>query len=199
MVWYRLFSSLQDGFLVLSLFWCGENRRAKWRIMFFLFCFYCVVKVFLWHSCSWRASGNRVSASCLQLVADFRRWCDVPLADSGTACSAPLAWLNREKAPVDLLLMISDNESWADVARGDKSAMLAEWDKIKQRNPQAKLVCLDIQPYATVQARNRHDILNIGGFSDQVFHLLGAFAAQNHSADFWVESIEKIRIAEKAA
>ena len=121
------------------------------------------------------------------------------LCGGGTSCSAPLAWLNREKAPVDLLLMISDNESWADVARGDKSAMLAEWDKIKQRNPQAKLVCLDIQPYATVQARNRHDILNIGGFSDQVFHLLGAFAAQNHSADFWVETIEKIRIAEKAA
>ena len=117
----------------------------------------------------------------------------------GTSCSAPLAWLNREKAPVDLLLMISDNESWADVARGDKSAMLAEWDKIKQRNPQAKLVCLDIQPYATVQARNRHDILNIGGFSDQVFHLLGAFAAQNHSADFWVDTINQIQIAEKAA
>ena len=121
------------------------------------------------------------------------------LCGGGTACSAPLAWLNREKAPVDLLLMISDNESWADVARGDKSAMLAEWDKIKQRNPQAKLVCLDIQPYATVQARNRHDILNIGGFSDQVFHLLGAFAAQNHSADFWVDTINQIRIAEKAA
>lgn len=121
------------------------------------------------------------------------------LCGGGTACSAPLAWLNREKAPVDLLLMISDNESWADVARGKNSAMLAEWDKIKARNSQAKLVCLDIQPYATVQARNRHDILNIGGFSDQVFHLLGAFAAQNNSADFWVEIIEKIQIAEKAA
>ena len=121
------------------------------------------------------------------------------LCGGGTSCSAPLAWLNREKAPVDLLLMISDNESWADVARGKNSAMLAEWDKIKERCPQAKLVCLDIQPYATVQARNRHDILNIGGFSDQVFHLLGAFAAQNNSADFWVEMIEKIRIAEKAA
>ena len=107
--------------------------------------------------------------------------------------------LNREKAPVDLLLMISDNESWADVARGKNSAMLAEWDKIKQRCPQAKLVCLDIQPYATVQAHNRHDILNIGGFSDQVFHLLGAFATQNNSADFWVDTIEKIHIAEKAA
>ena len=121
------------------------------------------------------------------------------LCGGGTSCSAPLAWLNREKAPVDLLLMISDNESWADVARGKNSAMLAEWDKIKERCPQAKLICLDIQPYATVQARNRHDILNIGGFSDQVFHLLGAFAAQNHSADFWVEIIEKIQIAEKAA
>ena len=121
------------------------------------------------------------------------------LCGGGTACSAPLAWLNREKAPVDLLLMISDNESWADVARGKNSAMLAEWDKIKARCPQAKLVCLDIQPYATVQAHNRHDILNIGGFSDQVFHLLGAFVAQNNSADFWVEMIEKIQIAELAA
>ena len=122
------------------------------------------------------------------------------LCGGGTACSAPLAWLNREKASVDVLLMISDNESWAELARGKKSSdMLAEWDKIKERNPQAKLVCLDIQPYATVQARNRHDILNIGGFSDQVFHLLGAFAAQNNSADFWVEIIEKIQIAEKAA
>ena len=122
------------------------------------------------------------------------------LCGGGTACSAPLAWLNREKASVDVLLMISDNESWAELARGKKSSdMLAEWDKIKERNPQAKLVCLDIQPYATVQARNRHDILNIGGFSDQVFHLLGTFAAQNNSADFWVEMIEKIQIAEKAA
>ena len=67
-----VFSNLHDDFLVFSLFFHGKNRRAKWRIGFFLFCFYCVVKVFLWHSCSWRASGNRVSASCLQLVADNR-------------------------------------------------------------------------------------------------------------------------------
>ena len=101
-VWYRLFSSLQDGFLVLSLFWCGENRRAKWRIMFFLFCFYCVVKVFLWHSCSWRASGNRVSASCLQLVADFRRWCDAPLADKCRRNYSFLRSWSRVRVPLPL-------------------------------------------------------------------------------------------------
>jgi 60 kDa SS-A/Ro ribonucleoprotein len=31
-----------------------------------------------------------------------------------------------------------------------------------------EMVCIDIQPYATVQAKERDDILNIGGFSDQV-------------------------------
>ena len=93
-VWYRLFSSLQDGFLVLSLFWCGENRRAKWRIMFFLFCFYCVVKVFLWHSCSWRASGNRVSASRYH---DLQRMTAAPNAQEITGSRVrvpplPLQW-----------------------------------------------------------------------------------------------------------
>ena len=48
-------------------------------------------------------------------------------------------------------------------------------------------------------ASHSHDCSNIGGFSDQVFHLLGAFAAQNHSADFWVDTINQIQIAEKAA
>ena len=123
------------------------------------------------------------------------------IGGGGTTCSAPLAELNRQKADVDLLVMVSDNESWADREQqwNSKTSLMQEWDKLKRRCPRAKLVCLDIQPYATVQARNRHDILNIGGFSDQVFHLLGAFAAQNNSADFWVEIIEKIQIAEKAA
>ncbi|EEV88412.1 hypothetical protein HMPREF0198_1470 [Cardiobacterium hominis ATCC 15826] len=46
-VWYRLFSSLQDGFLVLSLFWCGENRRAKWLVRFFFFFLLCCEILFV--------------------------------------------------------------------------------------------------------------------------------------------------------
>ena len=118
------------------------------------------------------------------------------IGGGGTACSAPLAMLNREKADVDLVVIVSDNESWADLGQwGGKTGLMKEWDILKQRCPEAKLVCLDIQPYTTAQAQNRHDILNIGGFSDQVFMLIGSFAEQGMGADFWVEEIEKTELA----
>lgn len=115
----------------------------------------------------------------------------------GTACSAPLAMLNREKADVDLVVIVSDNESWADDSQrwGGKTSLMKEWDILKRRCPEAKLVCLDIQPYTKAQARNRHDILNIGGFSDQVFSLIGSFAERGMGTDFWVDEIEKTPLA----
>ncbi len=118
------------------------------------------------------------------------------IGGGGTACSAPLAMLNREKTDVDLVVIVSDNESWADRGQwGGKTGLMKEWDILKQRCPEAKLVCLDIQPYTTAQAQNRRDILNIGGFSDQVFTLIGSFAEQGMGADFWVEEIEKTELA----
>jgi hypothetical protein len=50
---------------------------------------------------------------------------------------------------------------------GRGTATLQEWNAFKVRNPQARLVCIDIQPYATTQALERSDILNVGGFSDR--------------------------------
>jgi 60 kDa SS-A/Ro ribonucleoprotein len=38
----------------------------------------------------------------------------------------------------------------------------------------SKLVCIDLQPYATTQAPDCPDILNVGGFSDSVFTLVAA-------------------------
>ena len=119
------------------------------------------------------------------------------IGGGGTACSAPLAMLNREKADVDLVIIVSDNESWADDSQqwGATTSLMKEWDILKRRCPEAKLVCLDIQPYTKAQARNRHDILNIGGFSDQVFSLIGSFAKRGMGTDFWVEEIEKTPLA----
>ena len=120
------------------------------------------------------------------------------IGGGGTRCSAPLEQLNRKKAKVDLLIMVSDNESWADNEQqwGSKTSLMKEWDKLKQRCPQAKLVCIDIQPYTHAQAQNRSDILNIGGFSDQVFSLIGEFAETGMNADAWVAAIERIKLAE---
>ena len=119
------------------------------------------------------------------------------IGGGGTACSAPLAMLNREKADVDLVVIVSDNESWADDSQGwgATTSLMKEWNILKRRCPEAKLVCLDIQPYTKAQARNRHDILNIGGFSDQVFSLIGSFAERGMGTDFWVEEIEKTPLA----
>ena len=110
----------------------------------------------------------------------------------GTNCSAPLALLNREKAKADLVVYVSDNESWVDAQRGTRgTAMLEEWNLFRQRNPKARLICIDLVPNLTVQAPDRTDILNIGGFSDTVFDLIGSFASGDYGAQFWISEIEK--------
>ena len=38
-----------------------------------------------------------------------------------------------------------------------------------------RLVCIDLQAYATTQASDRSDILNVGGFSDAVFEVVASF------------------------
>jgi 60 kDa SS-A/Ro ribonucleoprotein len=121
------------------------------------------------------------------------------IGGGGTNCSAPLAWLNRERAPVDLFVFVSDNQSWMDAYGGRQTtAVMAEWTKLKVRNPHAKLVCIDIQPYGTTQAPDsqdeRDDVLNVGGFSDAVFAVIAEFAAGRLSPRHWVGEIEKIEV-----
>ena len=121
------------------------------------------------------------------------------LPSGGTNCSAPLRELNRRKATGDLVIYVSDNESWVD---GGTRGYLAEratatteqWAQFRQRNRQARLVCIDIQPNATTQAQERTDILNIGGFSDQVFDVIAEFAAGRLSADHWISVIESVTL-----
>jgi len=117
----------------------------------------------------------------------------------GTSCSAPLARLNAQKAKGDLVIFVSDNESWVDARHGRGTATMVEWEKFRERNPKAKMVCIDIQPYGTTQAAEREDIVNVGGFSDQVFELIAAFAEGALGADHWVGMIEKVEIARAAA
>lgn len=115
------------------------------------------------------------------------------IGGGATACVAPLELLIKEKAAVDLVIFVSDNQSWVDATQG-VSWVMKRWEELKQRNPKARLVCLDIQPYATSQAAERYDILNIGGFSDTVFDLIGQFAEGDLGPDHWVGEIEKITI-----
>ena len=68
---------------------------------------------------------------------------------------------------------------------------MREWSKIKARQPDAKLVCMDLAPNTTTQAPDRADILNIGGFSDEVFNLVKNFADSNSDPDHWLQRINQ--------
>jgi len=117
------------------------------------------------------------------------------LGGGGTNCSAPLAALNAAGAAPDLVIFVSDNQSWADTHRGGQAtAMMAEWTRLKARNRAARLVCIDIQPYGTTQAAEREDVLNIGGFSDAVFDQIADFAAGRMGPDHWVGQIEAVKL-----
>lgn len=114
----------------------------------------------------------------------------------GTSCSAPLIELNRRREKGDLIIYVSDNESWADGRphRLDGTRVMKEWALFKQRNPFARMVCLDLAPYETTQAKERSDIMNIGGFSDHVFELIAEFADGHMSPDHWVGKIEAMKL-----
>jgi 60 kDa SS-A/Ro ribonucleoprotein len=114
------------------------------------------------------------------------------IGGGGTNVSAPLARLNAEKARVDLVVIVSDNQSWFDPARHGATATFAEWSKLKARNRHARLICVDLQPYGSTQARDGPDIMNVGGFNDTVFDAIRRFA-RNEARD-WVEIVEKVEL-----
>jgi len=103
----------------------------------------------------------------------------------GTNLSLPLAQLNAEKADVDVMIYVSDNESWA----GTRYGTAEQWTILKRRNPKAKLVNIDIQAYANSQVPDSKDVLNIGGFSDTIWTVIEKFVNTKNGNDF-VDTIE---------
>jgi 60 kDa SS-A/Ro ribonucleoprotein len=115
------------------------------------------------------------------------------IGGGGTNCSAPLAVLNRQKATGDLLIYVSDNQSWVD-ASAYATETMRQWNEFKSRNPRAKMVCVDIQSYGSTQAKEKKDVLNIGGFSDEVFSIIETFAKGELNSEHWGGLIEGMEL-----
>lgn len=121
------------------------------------------------------------------------------LPAGGTNCSAPLRYLNQRRATGDLLIYVSDNESWVDSPihgrfGGNATETLKQWALFKRRNPRARMICIDVQPCLSTQVKERDDVINVGGFSDQVFNLIAAVAGGEASAGHWVRQIEAMTL-----
>jgi 60 kDa SS-A/Ro ribonucleoprotein len=112
----------------------------------------------------------------------------------GTDCSSVLRLLNRGNKKGDVVVIVSDNESWTSPRSYITGTPLAnEWETFKARNPRAKLILIDLAPYSTVQAKNQTDVLNVAGFSDNVFEAMSAFI-EDGSSTSWVDKIESLVI-----
>jgi 60 kDa SS-A/Ro ribonucleoprotein len=120
----------------------------------------------------------------------------------GTNCSLPLAAANARygKRRFAGCVLVSDQESWVGTGRGGSTAVMTEWQAFVRNQVRLhgkdfagpKLVCIDLQPYATTQAPDRSDILNIGGFSDAVFSVVAAFLADDSGR--FVAEVEKVEL-----
>lgn len=124
-----------------------------------------------------------------------------------TNCASPLQAINKANKHVDVVIFASDYESWSHGGgmgrvydsywgqrRGPQpTTMAAEWDNLKRRCPNAKLICIDITPHQTTQVEDNVDVLNIGGFSDEVFKVMSAFVSGTGKGH-WVETINQVQI-----
>jgi 60 kDa SS-A/Ro ribonucleoprotein len=135
------------------------------------------------------------------------------LPSGGTACSAPLRWLNARGEAPDVVVFVSDNQSWSDfypvgyhearrlatrhASSGTRGTVMAEeWKRLRGRNPKAKLVLIDVQPNGTTQdaGSGEGDVLNVGGFSDSVFDVVTAFTRGDLAANGWLHAIESVSL-----
>ena len=130
------------------------------------------------------------------------------MCGGGTNCSAPLELLLEVGVRVDTIVFLSDNQSWMDASLSandrlrsegyshsqDLRGAAAQFRRLKGRWPDLRLVCIDLQPYGSVQFPERPEVLNLGGFSDDVFQLVADYAAGRMCTDHWVGEIEVIEL-----
>lgn len=133
--------------------------------------------------------AERISVNPMDSTLTIAR--TIGSSGGGTSCSAPLKKWNGEGAKADVVVILSDNQSWLDnINHSTGTSLMREWLKFKQRNPNAVLVCVDLAASSHTQAPNAADRLNIGGFSDAVFDTVAAFVQNNTgSNEYWIQKI----------
>jgi len=111
----------------------------------------------------------------------------------GTSLHLALDHIIQHKHKAKTIVFFSDNESWVGSALHGNlgTKLLARFREIQAQTPECKLICIDLQPGTTTQAKSDPSVLNVGGFSDAVWTVLESFV-QNKGADAWVDAIKAI-------
>jgi 60 kDa SS-A/Ro ribonucleoprotein len=107
----------------------------------------------------------------------------------GTDCASFIKQALQDGVKADVVICLSDNESWANPYGMGRSNLMVEWERFLAKNPGAKLICIDLAANTTVQSPSRKNVLNIGGFSDEVFTVIKSFIDDAHGSTAWREKI----------
>jgi 60 kDa SS-A/Ro ribonucleoprotein len=115
----------------------------------------------------------------------------------GTDCSSAMTAILKDAKNgdvADVVVFVSDNESWYDDFGGGRATGVAvAWEQLRRINPKAKMICIDLIGNDTTQIVDGKGVLNVGGFSDQIFEEISRFV-EEVNPNSWVEEIEKIEI-----
>jgi 60 kDa SS-A/Ro ribonucleoprotein len=140
------------------------------------------------------SKGNTVMQNAAALAS---------IRGGATACYMPILALLEQPDyfPMDedgVIILVSDNESWSDnryhYSGQKRTALLDVWRRFRAAHPKAKLICIDISPNTTSQVPDEPGVLNIGGFSDNVFTLIDDFVNDRNTTDSLKASVESVEL-----
>lgn len=109
----------------------------------------------------------------------------------GTDCGSPIKYLIETKSNVDIIVLISDNESWGQLRTRSRynTDTLSRLEEYKKINPKVKFVNIDISPSCDTQAPSDDSVMLVSGFNDSVFKLLTSFLPNSADKNYWVNYI----------
>lgn len=113
----------------------------------------------------------------------------------GTDCALCFKQMIQDNVPVDFAIVISDNESWGVTGQGRynrDTGSKALVDQLLKKNPNMKIVFLDLTPNNYLQVENSENCLNLGGFSDGIYQVIAEFASGGTKT--WTEQIQAIAL-----
>lgn len=132
------------------------------------------------HNCrEVKVAGNAKVATICQKIGH---------SGGGTDCGSVMRYINEHNIELDNLVMVSDNESWAD---GYRSSLSELWAGYKRRHPKARMINLDITPNEYSASQERQDTLRVGGFSDEVFRVIAQFL---EGAESQVDAVRAVQL-----
>lgn len=116
----------------------------------------------------------------------------------GTNCSSAMQLIQNQftitKKDNIAVIYISDNCSWAEYYgryySGQASPLSTLWEQVARKAGTAKMVLIDVQPFATTQHQTTNNVLNVGGFSDAVYDVVTRFL--NNGNENWTTVINSI-------